>query len=112
MDSNTPNQLPTPDQAVSGNTDFVGNLSQTQPSQGQPSSAPSGQTPTAATSPNPQQQQQPSLRSRIFDTILKAGAGTPVQGADGKPIPMTRGIMGKAIIANALAGMMAGYGTS
>jgi hypothetical protein len=115
MDSNAPNQLPTPDQAVSGNTDFVGNLSQTQPSQAQPQQpAPSGQNPSATNSPNPQQpqQQQPSLRSRIFDTILKAGAGTPVQDANGQPIPMTRGIMGKAIIANALAGMMAGYGTS
>jgi hypothetical protein len=79
--------------------------------------APTGQ-PSAPTAPqqkpNPpqQQQQQPSLRSRIFDTILQAGAGTPVQDANGRPIPMTRGIMGKAIIANALAGMMAGYGTS
>jgi len=61
--------------------------------------------------PQPQPQQ-PSLRDRVFDAILKAGAGTPVQGPDGKPLPMTRGIMGKAIIANALAGMMAGYGSS
>jgi hypothetical protein len=75
---------------------------------GQPS-APTAQQPVKPTQPQPQQ---PSLRSRIFDTILKAGAGQPVQDANGQPIPMTRGIMGKAIIANALAGMMAGYGTS
>jgi len=92
-------------------------VGQTQPTLPQPSQAQPTQPAPNAAQPNPQQAQQPqpqppSLRSRIFDTILKAGAGTPVQGPDGKPIPMTRGIMGKAIIANALAGMMAGYGTS
>ncbi len=77
-------------------------------------------TPTPAAQPTPTAQptntakpapQPPSLRSRIFDTILQAGAGRPVQGPDGRPVPMTRGMMGKAILANALAGMMAGYGS-
>lgn len=70
---------------------------------------PGAPKPPAPQAPPPQK---PDLRARIFDTILKAGAGTPVQGPDGKPVPMTRGVMGKAIIANALAGMMAGYGSS
>ncbi|MGB9233163.1 MAG: hypothetical protein WCC04_02035 [Terriglobales bacterium] len=83
------------------------NQTPTQPAQGQAQPA----QPTQSTNGQPQTPKQ-SLRARIFDTILSAGAGRPVQGPDGKPMPMTRGIMGKAIIANALAGMMAGYGTS
>jgi hypothetical protein len=72
----------------------------------QPTNAPTAQ-PNQPQTPAPK----PSLRSHIFDTILAAGAGRPVQGPDGRPIPMTRGFMGKAILANALAGMMAGYGS-
>lgn len=82
---------------------------QTTTTQPQPSS---GAVPTNAAQPKAPTPEPPSLRSRIFDTILKAGAGTPIQGPDGKPLPMTRGVMGKAILANALAGMMAGYSTS
>lgn len=61
--------------------------------------------------PNQPQPPKPNLRARIFDTILKAGAGQPIQGPNGQPIPLTKGFMGKAILANALAGMMAGYGS-
>jgi hypothetical protein len=91
-----------------------GQQTQSQPAQVQPAPSTQGMPMRPASTlptPTPQSPQQ-SLRSHIFDTILKAGAGQPVQGPDGKPIPMTRGIMGKAIIANALAGIMAGYGTS
>lgn len=75
-----------------------------------PAQGPQVQPQGPSAQPN-QPQKPPSLRSRIFDTILKVGAGQPVQGPDGKPIPMTRGFMGRAILANALAGMMAGYGS-
>ena len=83
----------------------------TQPTAPQSTQAPTAQ-PSAQPQPNQAQPPKPNLRARIFDTILKAGAGQPIQGPNGQPIPLTKGFMGKAIIANALAGMMAGYGSS
>lgn len=60
--------------------------------------------------PSQQQQPKPHPMSRIFDGILKSMTGGPVMytAPDGtrKEAPQSRGAMGKAIVAAALAGLM------
>ena len=105
IEPRTPDQLAagtSPDQQTAGTPDVkqaaANNQNQTD----------GGKNPTPAQ--QPQQPPKPHLISRIFDGILKTMTGGPVMYTDPNGVrreaPQSRGAMGKAIVAAALAGLM------
>lgn len=99
---------PRTDQSTSPDQKPVGTPDVAQSAANQQNQTDGGKNPSPTA--QPQQQPKPHPMSRVFDGILKTMTGGPVMytAPDGtrKEAPQSRGAMGKAIVAAALAGLM------